>query len=451
MMGQVRYALSGRHARAMVLAVFGGCLYVAACGDSGDSDPSASDAGDEGLPIKEPPPIGHDAGLVRPLVVAGQAHVCAILEDDSLRCWGRNAGGQLGNPQVVVQSDGGYTFDTTTVARPAPAAVGNVVSVAPSTGTSAAIDQYQFGTTCAILLDGHVQCWGDDTLGALGRGDASANVSLRPHPEPFAVIDLPISDQIATNGRLSCSVGGGHVRCWGENDLGIMLPGIGPTEQRSPVDIVLPEGRTAKQISLGRIHACVLLDDGGVACWGGNYSGQLGYQNPDGSHENSMPTIVSSLLSIMEIQASGETTCAREQFGRVFCFGSSQNGALLGRGPADAGNDYSPAEIVLPPESFVTQLSMGYDHACVLLRDGAVWCWGENALGALGDAVVPRSGTPLKVELSEPAISVAAGENFTCAVLNNRRVVCWGSNVDGALGQGAVDVSPHPVPMPVIL
>ncbi|WP_394841603.1 hypothetical protein LZC95_31575 [Pendulispora brunnea] len=102
---------------------------------------------------------------------------------------------------------------------------------------------------------------------------------------------------------------------------------------------------------------------------------------------------------------------------------------------------------------------MSSDHACALLNDGTVWCWGDSYFGALGTeqsngvSVEPKdSATPLRVkDLAGTPISIAAGRGFTCALMSDHQVMCWGSNNSGALGQGTFDLTPHLTPVRVPL
>ncbi len=87
---------------------------------------------------------------------------------------------------------------------------------------------------------------------------------------------------------------------------------------------------------------------------------------------------------------------------------------------------------------------MGRFHACVLVRGGAVLCWGGNAFGQLGDGTTVNRATPAPVADLEPVARLAAGSIHTCAVTVGGRVLCWGSNADGQLGDGSTVSRPRP-------
>jgi alpha-tubulin suppressor-like RCC1 family protein len=84
----------------------------------------------------------------------------------------------------------------------------------------------------------------------------------------------------------------------------------------------------------------------------------------------------------------------------------------------------------------IVDIAAGMQHACAVLDDGSVWCWGANTAGQLGDGTVLRRSTAAAVPLPWRAKSVAAGEEHTCALLDTGAVVCWGANSAGQLGDG---------------
>ncbi|WP_394821069.1 RCC1 domain-containing protein [Pendulispora albinea] len=382
--------------------------------------------------------------------MAAGSHVCAILDDDTVRCWGGNQRGQLGNPQVTNLPDGGYAFDDRTVTRPQIASVGKVTQI--STGGM---------STCALLPDAQVHCWGDDLGGELGRGDAGAQDRQRPHPEHGPVTALGAAEQVALKGGLVAAIRGGHLYAWGPNEYYYDFRGTNPNPWlRSPVEIPIPTGRSAKQLALGSDHGCVVLDDATLACWGTNSEGQLGtplVPVPERKWwKSSKATTVPSLSGVAEVAAGDGTTCVRMVSGQVQCFGGNRYG-LRGRGMApdasapDPETDRIPAPIVgLPIGVEVAQVAMGWQHACVLLADGTVWCWGNSSYGELGKPGTRGSDKPVKVEgLPKPATYVITGDRVTCALLSDRSVMCWGDNRSGALGQGTTDEERHDQPVQV--
>ena len=80
-----------------------------------------------------------------------------------------------------------------------------------------------------------------------------------------------------------------------------------------------------------------------------------------------------------------------------------------------------------------------YGHSCARTASGAVFCWGSNSWGQLGDGTFMSRLLPVRVS-SLPAVShVEAGWYTTCALTTGGDVYCWGSNTDGLFG-GATSV-----------
>ncbi|MFT3693183.1 MAG: hypothetical protein QM831_08580 [Kofleriaceae bacterium] len=90
-------------------------------------------------------------------------------------------------------------------------------------------------------------------------------------------------------------------------------------------------------------------------------------------------------------------------------------------------------------------VASGDQHVCAVRSDGAVWCWGRNESGELGDNTTDDSSTPVQVMLASPATAVVAGDAFTCAITSDTAVWCWGDNSYGQLGDGTTTSGKQPV------
>src|SRR5439155_9939321 len=204
-------------------------------------------------------------GIVNAIdVIAGGGHTCALLADRTIRCWGRNALGQLGNGSVV---------DTNTPAVPA-LGVTDVVA--------AAAGRFH---TCAIAANGGMWCWGRNDFGQLGDGTTTGS------SVPVSVNGISSAVAAGTNVGHTCAVlSDGTIRCWGRNAFGELGNGtIG--DSLAPVRV---SGITdARAVTAGINHTCALLSSG-LRCWGLNGSGQLG----DGTTTNSsVPVTVVGLTT----------------------------------------------------------------------------------------------------------------------------------------------------------
>ncbi|MEM7046465.1 MAG: hypothetical protein AAF442_02305 [Pseudomonadota bacterium] len=179
-------------------------------------------------------------------VTAGHHFTCVLLESGTVRCWGRNGYGELG--------DG----TTTNRTRPAPVpGLGNVVGIAAG-----------YHHTCALIEDRTVQCWGHNNEGQLGDG----TTTRRTRPTPVSGLENVVGLAEATY-HTCALMDGGTVQCWGHNRLGEL--GDGTTTNRTrPTPVLGLENVVG--LAAEAHHTCALMDGGTVQCWGRNVHGQLG-------------------------------------------------------------------------------------------------------------------------------------------------------------------------------
>ena len=140
-----------------------------------------------------------------------------------------------------------------------------------------------------------------------------------------------------------------------------------------------PEERSVgvAQVGVGRDHACALLTDGSIDCWGSN-------EDRRGSDPRGEYT---------QLSVRGSGNCAVSAAQDVVCWG---------------GNGYASPQV----GSF-TSVSTGWDHACAVRQSGAVHCWGANGNGQSS----PPPGR---------FAAVAVGSGFSCGIRDTGRVACWG-------------------------
>jgi alpha-tubulin suppressor-like RCC1 family protein len=110
--------------------------------------------------------------------------------------------------------------------------------------------------------------------------------------------------------------------------------------------------------------------------------------------------------------------------------GASGTGGSAGTGGGSAG----VASVPPAPDGVATGLAVGGGHACAVLTDRTVRCWGSGTVGQLGDGLSTDSAVPVKVQGLTDVVQVAAGGSTTCAVLASGAVMCWGAGGCGALG-----------------
>lgn len=192
-------------------------------------------------------------------LVSGYAHNCALLESGTMRCWGLNVFGQLGagSTENLLDQPG---------ETPSTVLLGTKI-VAMTAGNN---------HTCAALATGVVRCWGYGPNGELGSG---LTVNLMDQPsEQASVIQFPEKAvSVSASGYSTCAVlENGVVRCWGLGEFAQL--GSGSTEnlmdQPGEDASIVPLGGKAVMVAAGGAF-CALLDTGVVRCWGAG-NGALG-------------------------------------------------------------------------------------------------------------------------------------------------------------------------------
>jgi alpha-tubulin suppressor-like RCC1 family protein len=352
---------------------------------------------------------GLTAGVASP--GPGSMSTCAVLSTGALKCWGSNANGQLG--------------DGTATTRSTPVDVSGL-----SSGVSAASGGYAH--TCALLADGGVRCWGDNTYGQLGDGTTT------DHLTPATVSGLAGGDAPSPAGALAVSAGAYHacaltraggVECWGGNGIGQL--GDGTTQARgTPVPVTgLSSGVVA--VTCGYLHTCALTAVGGVKCWGDNTVGALGNGTTTFSP---LPVDVTGLTSgVASVVAGVSYTCAVTTSGGAKCWGDNFEGGL-GDGTTTARS--IPVNVT-GLTTGVASVSAGDGHTCAVTTTGGLKCWGRNVFGEVGDGTTTHALTSVWVSgLSSGVAAVSAGYVATCALTTAGGVKCWGANGGGGLGDG---------------
>ncbi len=228
------------------------------------------------------------AGRTAKAISAGDNHTCAILDNDTLKCWGLGSSGQLGLGDSSNRGDGPNEMG------------GNLPAVNLGTGAVPKAISSAYRQNCVILTTNAVKCWGYNSFGQLGNGNGIVQgTSPSSMGDNLPTVDLGPSrtaKAISTGQRGTCAIlDNDVVKCWGDNDSGQLGQGD-QTDRGAPANsmganllpIDLGSGHTAKAITAATYHACALLDDDTVKCWGeGGYLG-IGSTNDRGDAPGEM-------------------------------------------------------------------------------------------------------------------------------------------------------------------
>ncbi|MCA9705203.1 MAG: hypothetical protein KDK70_05045 [Myxococcales bacterium] len=309
------------------------------------------------------------------------------------------------------------------------------------------------GTVCAVTHAGQAKCWGRNDAGQLGQGDDEA-VGDDEIPAEVGFIEIGGRvREIRTNGTQTYALmDTGVVRAWGGNDafdLGLMHSeplGDDETPSDASVSVDLLLDGYAVGLAVGADFACALLEDGAVQCWGANEHGQLGYGHTQRIGDDEPPADAGTVAlggPAVALTAGAHHACALLDDGSVRCWGANDTGQL-GLGHTESiGDDETPdGQDPVAVGGTVVELTAGAGHTCARLEDGAVRCWGANEHGQLGQGNTHTIGDDELPEslpdvlLGGVATSVVAGARHTCALVEGGRVHCWGDGQLGQLGLG---------------
>jgi hypothetical protein len=413
-------------------------LLLIACGKSSKpANPLATDAtiakavdADTAPVIDAPPPKP-----IATKVVVGVHASCAVMSDHTLRCWGANDKGQLGD---------GTTSDHPTPVTPNIVGVQDVVLGAAH--------------ACALLDDGSVTCWGD--IG-FGKGDHQLL--------PAGVPGVNDAKRLFAVGAASCAtMSNGAFVCWGNIDpQGHLRLSGGTREHRVPTP-----GKGLSTIA-ALTETGALRDDGTVYTWGA-----------DG-----VPTL-SALTDITEIAAAGDSVCGLTKTGEVACAGGTPHCATkpvakppVKKAKPKHGKKAKPVKVEEPPPA-IEKLALpagrhlAFDVGlCVVTTTGRLQCLAANNPCELDEPwpglakvdtvdghcarsvegqvrcwqVDRKSRTVTLISGVTGAVQMASSSSHGCALLGDHQVVCWGENTHGELGRGVTDTTNHPEAAPVKL
>jgi|GEM_PF-3876743 len=369
------------------------------------------------------------------------------MRSGSVKCWGRNDVGQLG--------------DGTNVNSLSPVEVKGLEHDAVDI---AAGENY----TCVLTASGGVKCWGLNSFGQLGvkidesctREDGYPVYCSLEAVQTEGLVDGFVA--LAAGGTHSCALNeDGVLFCWGLNNFRKL--GYESNDEcremssesfpcsREPAKVDAFRGKKVKLVSLGCNHSCAVLASGKAFCWGANNNGQLGAETEEKCRRDelyksayffcsSVPVEVSGLEDKIASLVSGcENNCVITESGGVKCWGYDQQDG--------SEDDYVYCEgsscSVTPRkinglDGKVTEISAGDSIICALTENSTVQCWGH---GILGDGNANSSSeTPKNVEnMSRHVVDLETGKSHSCIVLESGHMKCWGENFYGQLGNGVIN------------
>jgi alpha-tubulin suppressor-like RCC1 family protein len=379
------------------------------------------------------------AGIVD--AIAADTHVFVILSDGSVKSWGNNYKGGIGDPDP--------THESAFIRKP--------FLIPGLTGVKKIISSPYMYHECAVMNDTRLLCWGDNRYAQLGIGSQDDI----PHPVPSPVLKsdgTPLTGVMDVSGTTysTCALlTDGSLQCWGRGIDGRVGDGDASDHYVLHPTVAGTAGSfVGLQIAGGEDHTCLSQRSGSmtVICWGDNSFLECG--QPSTVAKVTTPTVDGGWGGMLdynrphELAGGSGFNLGVDAGGNLYCWGNGYNGQCGRGGTGDTGYQ-NPVPVcknnvacavgstdALPP---VTDFAAGEVHACAIASN-QVYCWGGDNYGQLGNMAFGEYDWAI----AGPAFPIAptqitAGQRFTCVVLADRTLRCWGRNTYGELGIAATD------------
>jgi len=362
-------------------------------------------------------------------VSAGAMHVCAVVDNGAVKCWGAGAKYRLGLVASYGQND---------VATP--------TSVAGLTGLTTI--QVTGGTSqsCALLSTKAVKCWGDNASGQLGAGATS---SATPSPRAVSGIDGSTASavQISMGSQHACAVlTDGTAKCWGNGGSGRI--GNGATTSAATPAMVKMGNNTLtgiRSIAAGAESSCAVINSGEVVCWGNNAAGQLG-NGALVSQSQAVSTGITNAIAVAadigsNVAGTGHN-CALLSDSSVKCWGTGTSYVL---GNATTTSSSTPVSTAVGVASAITPVGAPempvWASVTQKLRSLVLnWITPANNGSALTAISLKYSGGSNDGQVA--CTPVVTDTSCTISDLNPEFTYTFAVNASNAFGTGSAAISP---------
>jgi len=194
-------------------------------------------------------------------------------------------------------------------------------------------------------------------------------------------------------------------------------------------------------VATGSYNTCAVRADGAVLCWGAAWDKNIVTVAVSG--DATVPQVVAGAGSAQAVALGLEFACVLLRDGTVWCWGNNDDGQL---GDGTFTSSQTPVRVLgFATSNRVRAIDARFKHACALLTSGNIYCWGNNAYGQLGDGTLDTRSQPTAVTGVSGAASLALAYSHGCATFMDGAARCWGNNRFGQLGDGTRNDSVVPV------
>lgn len=301
------------------------------------------------------------------------------------------------------------------------------------------------GHSLGLASDGSVYAWGYGRSGELGDG----TTDQRSVPTRVATPSGVVFTRVLAGSETSFAIAAdGSLWAWGSNGSGRI--GDGTTVDRTrPVKVDGFGGRGVTTVASGPGVSAAVTTDGTLWTWGDNGWGQLGSGTTE-SAARPNPTKVTALAGKRITHVAIDLTAAWQimalaEDGSVWAWGANFSGVI---GDGTTTQRSAPTEVVALRGHRITSISLSFDNAAAVEADGTAWLWGGNIFGQLGDGTTEPRTTPAPLAaLTGTVAQVQVGDQRSWALTTDGAVWGWGWNASGAVGDGTMTNRTKPVPV----
>ncbi len=357
-------------------------------------------------------------------IAVGVGHTCTLHSRGDVYCWGGNLVGESGiKPDTALPCEISSSDDKETCLFSVPTRPVRLSQLAQS--VSAGISH-----TCALLDDGVVQCWGDNSFGQLGLASGTECEDPSHCSQPITISLEDKATEISAAGAHTCALlDNGTIQCWGDNRYGQL--GVHPSRRISHLVVL---SAPALSIATGQGFSCAMLLHS-IHCWGRNAEGQLGrnYISKTGS-----PAPIQWYKPPGALLAGGQHACLISEAKEIHCWGDNSYGQLgiYEPPPSNCSNSIcARPTAAVASRTFVTKAIAGNNYTCILATL-ELDCWGENNSGQLGVNNTTNIRRPAQHVILPEIIAAADASHHTCLMSRQNNVFCWGENSSKQLGLG---------------
>ncbi len=383
-------------------------------------------------------------------VAAGKQHALALLNTEAVQAWGRNDSGQAPNPfafggtSAIGVSAGGKSSlvvlnggSVASVGRNIEGQHGDgaiQVEVLPVNKFASQYRQVLVGDRHTLAIDQNFKlwAWGDNSVGQLGDGtitNSSVPVSITPD-----TVGATRWSKVAVSVNNSAAIDeNGNLYIWGANNSGQF--GNGSTAAGlSPVRV---SGSWA-DVALGAGHVLAIKTTGQLFAWGDNMNAQLGFPKPTASQSTQLvPKQVGSATDWSKVAAGSNHSLGLRG---TALWGWGQN--ILGQ-LGNGSNTDASAPVRIGASSWST-ISVG-GQTSAGISAGKLYVWGNNDKGQLGDGGTQPSNAPKLFKGDLNFNAAALSSTSIAALTTGGKIWVAGSNLSGRIGYGSVSATKTPV------